>query len=94
MPMTNLSVIIYLGVILAGCAVVGIADSFSPQEIASRLRLSKASLVFTQDVIARDGKILPLYERATQGSKLPTVVLAASTKQPQVCLHGMPSLTT
>ena len=89
MPMTHTSVIIYLGIILAGCAVIGIADSFSPQEIASRLRLSKASLLFTQDVIARGWESPSLYKRATQGSSPIAIVLPASPAQLQVYIHGM-----
>ena len=48
MPMTPESVAIYLGIILAGCAAVSIADSFAPSEIQSRLKISKAALIFTQ----------------------------------------------
>ena len=76
--MTHLAVVIYLGIVLAGCAVVGIADSFSPKEIAARLRIANCALRFTQDVLLRDGKTLPLYARVTQASSLPTVVLPAS----------------
>ena len=42
MPMNLESVVIYLGVVLSGCVVVSIADSFAPEEIATRLRISKA----------------------------------------------------
>lgn len=38
MPMTKEAVCIYLGIVLAGMCVVGVADSFSRNEIASRLR--------------------------------------------------------
>ena len=48
MPMTPESVAIYLGIILSGCAAVSIADSFAPSEIASRLKISQAALIFTQ----------------------------------------------
>ncbi|CAJ1938602.1 unnamed protein product [Sphenostylis stenocarpa] len=48
MQMTANAVIIYLAIVLAGCAVVSIADSFAPKEIASRLRVSKAKGIFTQ----------------------------------------------
>ncbi len=41
---------IYLGIIRAGCVVVSIADSFSATEIASRLRIARAKLIFTQDL--------------------------------------------
>ena len=50
MPMTATAVIIYLAIVLAGLVVVSIADSFAAQEIATRLRVSKARAVFTQVV--------------------------------------------
>jgi acetyl-CoA synthetase len=77
MPMTAESVAIYLGIVKAGFAVVGIADSFSPREVAGRLGLSNAAAVFTQDVIRRGGRALPLYEKAIEASAPPAVVLAA-----------------
>lgn len=48
MPMTVDAVIIYLAIILAGCIVVSIADSFAAKEIATRLKISKAKGIFTQ----------------------------------------------
>ena len=71
MPMTAEAVAIYLGIIKAGCVVAGIADSFQPKEIASRLRLSNAAAVFTQDVILRGGRALPLYAKVIEASALP-----------------------
>ena len=63
MPMNAESVAIYLGIVKAGCIVVGIADSFAPDEIAIRLRIGNAKAIFTQDYINRAGKHLPLYEK-------------------------------
>lgn len=63
MPMNAESVAIYLGIVKVGCVVVGIADSFAPDEIATRLRIGKAKAIFTQDYINRAGKHLPLYEK-------------------------------
>ena len=65
MPMNAESVAIYLGIIKVGCVVVGIADSFAPDEIATRLRIGNAKAIFTQDYINRAGKRLPLYEKVT-----------------------------
>ena len=65
MPMNAESVAIYLGIVKAGCVVVGIADSFAPDEIATRLRIGNAKAIFTQDYINRAGKRLPLYEKVT-----------------------------
>ncbi|MDG1481820.1 MAG: AMP-binding protein [Myxococcota bacterium] len=76
MPMTVESVVIYLGIVLAGCAVVSIADSFAPEEIATRLQISGAAGVFTQDVILR-GKVLPLYARVCAAQAPRAIVLSA-----------------
>lgn len=48
MPMDVNSVVIYLAVIIAGYMVVSIADSFAPNEISTRLVISKAKAIFTQ----------------------------------------------
>jgi acyl-coenzyme A synthetase/AMP-(fatty) acid ligase len=55
------SVVIYLAIVLAGYVVVSIADSFASNEISTRLKLSKAKAIFTQDVILRGERRLPLY---------------------------------
>ena len=77
MPMTAEAIAIYLGIIKAGCVVVGIADSFRPREIASRLRLSNAKLVFTQDVVIRGQKTLPLYAKLIDAAAPPAIILSA-----------------
>ena len=63
LPMNVESVAIYLGLIKAGCVAVSVADSLAADEIAVRLRLSNAKAVFTQDVVRRGGKELPLYAK-------------------------------
>ena len=75
MPMTPESVAIYLGVIHAGMAAVSIADSFAPEQIATRLRISEAKLVITQDVIARKDKHLPLYAKVIDAGAARCVVV-------------------
>ncbi len=75
MPMNTESVAIYLGIVLAGMVVVSIADSFAPEEIATRLRISKAKAVFTQDYIYRGGKTLPLYEKVVAAGADKIIVL-------------------
>ena len=76
MPMNAESVAIYLGIVKAGCAVVGIADSFAPDEIATRLRIGKAKAIFTQDYINRAGKRLPLYEKVVAANAPKAVVFS------------------
>jgi acetyl-CoA synthetase len=75
MPMTAEAVAIYLGIIQAGCVAVGIADSFQPKEIATRLRLARAVGVFTQDVLVRGGKALALYANVIAAEAPPAMVL-------------------
>ncbi len=77
MPMTTEAVAIYLGIVAAGCVVVGIADSFRPREIATRLRLAGAVAVFTQDVLLRGGKEFPLYANAVEAEVLAAIVIPA-----------------
>ncbi|HSI13986.1 MAG TPA: AMP-binding protein [Chthoniobacter sp.] len=77
MPMTADAVAIYLGIVAAGCAVVGIADSFRPREIATRLRIANAVGVFTQDVQLRAGKAHPLYANAIEAEAPRTIVIPA-----------------
>src|SRR5207247_9946538 len=65
LPMTPESVGIYLGVVLAGCCVVGIADASAPADFAKRSGIARAKLVFTVDAYLRDGKEHPVYGKVT-----------------------------
>lgn len=76
MPMNAESVAIYLGIVKAGCVVVSIADSFAPDEIATRLRIGKAKAIFTQDYIKRGSKRLPLYEKVIIANTPKAVLLS------------------
>lgn len=80
MSMNMESVAIYLGIVKAGMVVVSIADSFAPDEIATRLRISKAKLIFTQDYLIRGGKSLPLLEKVKKSSDIPCIVLYSGEK--------------
>ncbi|KAK3409719.1 hypothetical protein EUGRSUZ_J01816 [Eucalyptus grandis] len=75
MPMTVHAVIIYLAIVLGGFVVVSIADSFAPKEIASRLHISKAKGIFTQDFIQRGGWKFPLYSRVVEANPVKAIVL-------------------
>ncbi len=77
MPMTVEAVAIYLGIIKMGGIVVSIADSFSVEEIATRLTITNTKGVFTQDMILRDQKALPLYEKIIAANAPKTIVLPA-----------------
>ncbi len=66
MPMTARSVPIYLGIILAGCVVVSVADSFSAEQLHLRLQIGKAKLIFTQCSFRRGNKQFELLERVVE----------------------------
>jgi acetyl-CoA synthetase len=75
MPMTMEAVAIYLAGIKAGLTVVTIADSFSSNEIATRIKITNPKLVFTQDILKRAGKSLPLYEKVLQADAPKSIVI-------------------
>ncbi|KAI3463848.1 hypothetical protein Pfo_020511 [Paulownia fortunei] len=75
MPMDVNSVVIYLAIVLAGYIVVSIADSFAPTEISTRLKISKAKAIFTQDLIIRSDRKLPLYSRVVDAQSPMAIVI-------------------
>ncbi|RPI23660.1 MAG: AMP-dependent synthetase, partial [Actinobacteria bacterium] len=74
MAMNLESVVAYLGTVLAGAAVVSIADSFSPAEIATRLGLTDPVLIVTQDRVERSGRELPMLAKVFEASG-PTAIV-------------------
>ncbi len=88
LPMTAQAVAIYLGIVLAGCTAVGIADSFAAAEIGVRLRITGARAIFTQDEMRRGGKVLPLYAKVLQAEAPPAIVLARGSAPAAVSRRG------
>ncbi|GAB4329017.1 MAG: AMP-binding protein [Leptolyngbyaceae cyanobacterium] len=86
LPMTVEAVAIYLGIIAAGCVVVSIADSFSVNEIATRLKIAKTKAVFTQDLIQRAGRQFPLYTKVMD-AQAPTAIVLPLTDSLSVDLR-------
>lgn len=78
MPMTLEAVAIYLAGIKAGMPIVTIADSFTPNEIEVRLKITAPKIIFTQDVLHRAGKEIPLYKKVVEANAPKTVVLKSS----------------
>lgn len=77
MPMTLEAVAIYLAGIKAGIPVATVADSFTPNEIEVRLKITKPKIIFTQDVLLRAGKKLPLYQKVLDAKANKIVVIPA-----------------
>ncbi|KAK4409509.1 putative acyl-activating enzyme 17, peroxisomal [Sesamum angolense] len=75
MPMDVNSVVIYLAIVLAGYVVVSIADSFAPDEISARLKISNTKAIFTQDLIIRGDRKLPLYSRVVDAQSPMAIVI-------------------
>lgn len=78
MPFTVDAVAIYLGIIKIGGIVVSIADSFSIEEINTRLRITNSKIIFTQDVIFRGAKKIPLYEKVIAATSIKAIVISSS----------------
>ena len=93
MPMNAESVAIYLGIVKAGCVVVGIADSFAPNEIATRLRIGQAKAIFTQDYINRAGKLLPLYEKVVAANAPKAIVFSNEGSDTAAKVHREGDIT-
>ncbi len=75
MPMTVECVAAYLGVVRAGCAVVSIADSFAPGEVARRLEIADADAVITVDEFSRGGRTIPMYDKVCEATDVATIVI-------------------
>ena len=84
MPMTLEAVAIYLAGIKAGMPVVTIADSFTPNEIEARLKITEPKIIFTQDVLYRSGKEIPLYKKVVEANAPKSIVLKASKESIQL----------
>ena len=79
LPMNVEAVAAYLAIIRAGCVAVSIADSLAPHEIATRLRMSDAVGVVTQDVTLRGGKPLALYAKIVEAGAPRAVVVVTDS---------------
>lgn len=68
MPMNIEAVATYLAIIKAGCVVVSIADSFAPDEVATRLKISNAKAIVTQDAYLRNHKAIAIYQKVIEAN--------------------------
>lgn len=81
MPMTVEAVAIYLAGIKAGMPIVTIADSFTPNEIAIRLKITEPKVIFTQNVVSRAGKKLPLFNKVAEANAPQAIILKISEEK-------------
>ncbi|MGQ9863677.1 MAG: AMP-binding protein [Bacteroidia bacterium] len=87
MPLRAEAVLIFLAILYVGAIFVGIPDSLAAPEVKVRLKIARPKLLFTQDVIFREGKKIPLYERFS-GIDLPKTVVIAGGDQVQARLRN------
>ncbi len=80
MPMTVEAIITYLGIIKCGMVVASIAESYSTEEIQTRLNIVNAKAIVTQDLILRKGKSLPLYTKIIAENTPKCIVISATDK--------------
>ena len=83
MPMTVEAVAAYLGIVWAGGVAVSIADSFAPDEIATRLLITNTDTVITQDRIVRAGRQLPMYEKVVAAGAAHAIVVETGGNVPR-----------
>ncbi len=90
MPMNVECVAAYLGVIRAGCRVVSIPDSFSPDEAARRLEIGNALCVVTVASYLRGGRRIPLYEKVVAAGARKAVVVGTNGEKPTLREEDVP----
>ncbi|MEM6840880.1 MAG: AMP-binding protein [Bacteroidota bacterium] len=79
LPLGKEAVAAYLGIVKAGMAAVLIADSFSAQELSSRLKVAKAKAIITVDAYAYNQKLLNVYSRVKEADAPPAVVVQSQS---------------
>jgi acetyl-CoA synthetase len=92
MPMNKEAVVAYLGIIAGGGVVVAIADSFAPDEIATRLHISDAVAVVTQVEAVRMGKRLPMYSKCVDAGASRCIVVGSGPLRDGFGPHEHPVL--
>src|SRR3989442_232335 len=75
LPMTPEAVAAYLGIVLSGRCVVGIADAAAPPEFQKRARIANARAVITVDSYIRDGKEHAIYSKVVEGDGPRAIVI-------------------
>ncbi len=75
MPMTPEAVAAYLGIVLSGRCVVGIADAAAPPEFQKRARIADARAVFTVDSYLRDRKEHAIYSKVVEAGGPRAIVI-------------------
>ena len=82
LPLSVEAVAMYLGVIKAGGVIASIAESYSAEQIKTRIEIVNAKFMLTQDQLLRKGKSIPLYQRICDADAPTTIVLTTGEPIP------------
>lgn len=90
-PLSIEAVVCYLALLYVGAIVVCVAESYSEQEIAVRLRITQPSRLIVGDVVRRSGKVLPLYEKFAHADVPAAVIRLEPSGDEEVLPPNRPS---
>lgn len=85
LPLGVNAVVAYLALLYLGASAVCIAESYSEEEICTRLEIAAVSRVVSGDVVVRNPKRLPLYAKFERVNAPPVLVIASDPAN--VCLR-------
>src|SRR3989475_690124 len=89
LPMTPEAVAAYIGIVLSGRCVVGIADAAAPPEFQKRSRIADAHAVFTVDSYLRDGKVHDIYSKVIQADGPQAIVIPRTGEPPHLARNDI-----
>jgi len=88
MPMTPEAVAAYLGIVLSGRCVVGIADAAAPPEFQKRARIADARAVITVDSYVRDRKEHAIYSKVVESGGPRAILIPRTGAQARLARDG------
>jgi len=86
MPMTIECIAAYIGIIKAGCHVISIADSYSPEELKRRVEIAGGEGVLTVESYLRAGQKIELYKKIVE-AKAPRAIVIGENVTKEVHLR-------
>src|SRR5881397_1932669 len=89
LPMTPEAVAAYIGIVLSGRCVVGIADAVAPPEFQKRSRIADAHAVFTVDSYLRDGKVHDIYSKVIEADGPQAIVIPRTGEPPHLARNDI-----
>src|SRR5213593_301638 len=88
LPMTPEAVAAYIGIVLSGRCVVGIADAAAPPEFQKRSRIASARAVITVDSYVRDRKEHAIYSKVVESGGPRAILIPRTGAQARLAPDG------